>query len=309
VSDRLRPRSALPAGDPHDAAAREERHRVLIDLLGAYADGELPSETASQIDAHLVGCARCRRELDVHETMRRRLAAEPPAAASPALRARIAAAVAAAPAPVAASAIAPSVARRAVESTTERRWMALAVAALLSVAAGAAVWRVRADGPDARTARAMRPLPTTAGVPLLRDVVADYRRVVAGDLPGRARDLGAARGAVPFAVEPLRAPALRLLGVWTTDLGGEPAAVLAYRWHDALVLQYVVSEERFFRAPALRSAVAAGHVAGATDGAQHVVAWPTDAAGTVLVADLPLDALAVTLRTERVANQPAGSAD
>jgi hypothetical protein len=55
--------------------------------------------------------------------------------------------------------------------------------------------------------------------------------------------------------------------------------------------------------------VAAGHAAGGTDGAQHVVAWPTDAAGTVLVADLPIDALAVTLRTDRVANLPTGSAD
>jgi anti-sigma factor RsiW len=305
VSDRFDPRSALPAGDPHEEAAREERHRVLIDLLGAYADGELPSETASQIDAHLVGCARCRRELDVHETMRRRLAAEPPAAASPALRARIAAAVAAAPAPVAP----PAPALQRVRSTT-RRWMTLAAAALLVVgASGTAVWRMRADAPEARAARAMRPLPAMAGVPLLRDVVADYRRVVAGDLPGRARDLGATRGAVPFAVEPLRAPALRLLGVWTTELGGEPAAVLAYRWHDALVLQYVVSEERFFRTPALRAAVAAGHMAGGIDGAQHVVAWPTDAAGTVLVADLPIGALAVTLRTDRVANTPTGSAD
>ena len=304
MSDRSRPQSALPAGDPHDAAVREERHRVLIDLLGAYGDGELPSETASQIDAHLVGCARCRRELDVHETMRRRLATEPPAAASPALRARIAAAVAAAPAPVA-----PPTPRRVGVASSTRRRMALSAAALLGIAGGTAVWRARADGPDARAARAMRPLPTTAGVPLLRDAVADYRRVVAGDLPGRARDLGAARSAVSFAVEPLRAPALRLLGVWTTNLGGEPAAVLAYRWHDALVLQYVVSEERFFRAPALRAAVATGHVAGGTDGAQHVVAWPTAAAGTVLVADLPLGALAVTLRTERVANQPAGSAD
>ena len=47
--------------------------RVLIDLLGAYADGELPPETTSQIDAHLVGCVRCRRELAVHRAMRRRL--------------------------------------------------------------------------------------------------------------------------------------------------------------------------------------------------------------------------------------------
>src|SRR5919109_3944750 len=80
-----------------ERAAREEQHQVIIELLGAYADGELPPETTSQIDAHLVGCARCRRDLAVHQAVRRRLGVEPPLAAPPALRERITAAVAATP--------------------------------------------------------------------------------------------------------------------------------------------------------------------------------------------------------------------
>src|SRR5918999_3592895 len=84
-----------------ERAAREERHQVIIELLGAYADGELPPETTSQIDAHLVGCARCRRDLAVHQSVRRRLGVEPLPAAPPALRERIAAAVAATPVTVA----------------------------------------------------------------------------------------------------------------------------------------------------------------------------------------------------------------
>src|SRR5687767_13187070 len=80
-----------------ERAAREERHQVIIELLGAYADGELPPETTSQIDAHLVGCLRCRRDLAVHQAVRSRLGVEPPLAAPPALRERIAAAVAATP--------------------------------------------------------------------------------------------------------------------------------------------------------------------------------------------------------------------
>ena len=55
-----------------ERAAREERHQVIIELLAAYADGELPPETTSQIDAHLVGCARCRRDLAVHQAVSRR---------------------------------------------------------------------------------------------------------------------------------------------------------------------------------------------------------------------------------------------
>src|ERR671915_968252 len=80
-----------------ERAAREERHQVIIELLGAYADGELPPETTSQIDAHLIGCVRCRRDLAMHQAVRRRLGVEPPLAAPPALRDRIAAAVVATP--------------------------------------------------------------------------------------------------------------------------------------------------------------------------------------------------------------------
>jgi hypothetical protein len=93
---------------------------------------------------------------------------------------------------------------------------------------------------------------------------------------------------MPFPIEPLRSPGagLRLLAAWTTDLQGEPAAVLAYRWEDRIVLEYLVGEERFFQHPAVRHGVADGHVIAATDGMQGLVAWPTAAAGAVLVGDV-----------------------
>jgi hypothetical protein len=93
---------------------------------------------------------------------------------------------------------------------------------------------------------------------------------------------------MPFPIEPLRSPGagLRLLAAWTTDLQGEPAAVLAYRWEDRIVLEYLVGEERFFQHPAVRHGVADGHVIAATDGTQGLVAWPTAAAGAVLVGDV-----------------------
>ncbi|MDF1506517.1 hypothetical protein, partial [Roseisolibacter sp. H3M3-2] len=136
-----------------------------------------------------------------------------------------------------------------------------------------------------------------------------HARVAAGELPGRARDLDAVRLAVPFAVEPLRARDLRLLAAWTTDLGGEPAAVLAYRWDDLLVLQYIVSEERFFRAPAVRAAVAAGHAALARDGARAVAAWPTARAGTLLVGEVAPQRLVELLAAAREAEREGGGAD
>lgn len=269
--------------DPAERAARENQHQVLIDLLGAYADGELPPETTSQIDAHLVGCVRCRRELAVHRAMRRRLGFEPPVAAPPALRERIVAAIAATPVP---ATIAEPTARPVIGL---RRPVVLVpvIAILLASAIGTGYLVRQASAPVT-----LAPITTSVGaIPLLQDVLTDYRRVVAGDLPGRARDLDAVRNAVPFPIQPLRSPNVRLLAAWTTVLGQEPAVVLAYRWDDRIVLQYVVSEQRFFQHPALRQAVAGGGLLAARDGAQGIVAWPTATAGTLLIADVPPERL------------------
>ncbi|MDQ3950028.1 MAG: hypothetical protein M3282_06760 [Gemmatimonadota bacterium] len=127
---------------------------------------------------------------------------------------------------------------------------------------------------------------------MIRGVLADYRRVTAGDLPGRARDLEVVRDAMPFPVEPLRAPGVRLLAVWTTELEGEPAAVLAYRWDDRIVLEYLLPEFRFFQNHEIRRAVTDGRLLVASDGAEGIVAWPTEAAGALLIGDLAPERLA-----------------
>jgi hypothetical protein len=131
-----------------------------------------------------------------------------------------------------------------------------------------------------------------AAVPLLNDALVDYRQVTAGDLPGRARDVDLVRGAVAFPIDPLRSPELRLLAAWTTELGGEAAAVLAYRWNDRIILQYLVPESRFFRHPAIRAAVTGNHVLVASANSQGLVAWPTKEAGAILIGDVPPDRLA-----------------
>jgi anti-sigma factor RsiW len=270
--------------DPAERAARENQHQVLIDLLGAYADGELPPETTSQIDAHLVGCVRCRRELTVHRAMRRRLGFEPPVAAPPALRERIVAAIASTPVP------APALDPRPTRFAALRQPLVfIPLLAIVATGALGAGLLVRQRTPPAAV---VAPLTESAPtIPLLQDALTDYRRVIAGDLPGRARDLDAVRSAVPFPIEPLHAPAVRLLAAWTTELGQEPAVVLAYRWDDRIVLQYVVSEQRFFQHPALRQAVAGGGLLAARDGAQGIVAWPTSSAGALLIADVPPERL------------------
>jgi anti-sigma factor RsiW len=276
--------------DPGDDASREARHGVLIELLGAYADGELPAETSSQIDAHLLGCARCRSELSIHESVRGRLAIEPPSGGSPALRARIATAIAAAPEPAAAPAR---------ERPRAPRARIVAAAGILVVAVAAALGAREYAARGSAASVETRALAVDArSVPLLDVVLEDYARVTAGDLPGRARDLAAVRGGVPFPVEPMRGPGLRLLAAWTTDLRGEPAAVLAYRLGDGLVLQYLVTEQLFFRHPSVRSAVSERHLLATTDGPRGIVAWPEAESGSVLVADMPLERLAALPATE-----------
>ena len=264
-----------------EQAAREERHQVLIELLGAYADGELPPETTSQLDAHLVGCARCRRDLAMHQAVRRRLGVEPPLAAPPALRERIAAAVAAAPV-----AVAPPVAAR----YPLVRWVGALSIGLAVMAAAAWMGVMGGDRVEAPALGQLAASPTS--VPLIRGVLADYRRVTAGDLPGRARDLEVVRAAVPFPVVPLHASRLSLLAAWTTELEGEPAAVLAYRWDDRIVLQYLVEETRFFQHRDVRQAVTDGRLLITSDGGQGVVAWPAEAAGSLLVGDMEPERLA-----------------
>jgi len=277
---------------PAEEAARESRHEVLRELLGAYADRELPPETIAQIDAHLVGCAECRSALEVHDAVRTRLAAERPAAPSPALRARIAAAIDAVPAPVAVPQPAPrAVQHRSVVWLAVTGWVAAAVLAI------ALVTQTPADSARAAGVRALA--APVAQVPLLGGIVDDYARVSRSDLPGRARDLSAVRAAVSFPIEPLSAPDLRLLGAWTTDVRGEPAAVLAYRLRDHLVVQYLVAEDAFFRNPAVRSAVADRHLLTAADGARALVAWPGTSTGTVLVGDVPSQWLQTIWSSER----------
>jgi hypothetical protein len=172
----------------------------------------------------------------------------------------------------------------------------------------AAVWvgvgqRGRADSPALGQLAA-----SPASVSLIRGILADYRRVTAGDLPGRARDLEVVRGAVPFPVEPLHAPGVRLLAAWTTEIEGEPAAVLAYRWDDHIVLQYLVLETRFFQHRDVRRAVTDRRLLVASDGTQGIVAWPTEAAGSLLVGDLAPERLARLARADLLVRRVDGGA-
>lgn len=287
MTDPRSPQAAAPDVLITDEVQREERHQRLATLLGAFADGALPAETVSQIDAHLLGCQRCRREVQVHRSLRSRLEREPLPAASASFRDRIIASVAAAPTPqwetLAAPAIAPSTVenpRRSVWSRSGVTWVAIGILAAIIVSALFAMVAM----PSMRHADSV---VAAESVPLIISALDDYHRVMKGELPGRGRDLAAIRESVGFPVQPIEAPGLSLLAAWTTTLNGQPAAVLAYRIDDHVMLQYVVSELDLYRSPDLRNAFAGGRILAAHDGQQSVVVWPQSSAGSVIVADLP----------------------
>ncbi|MGH2401003.1 MAG: anti-sigma factor family protein, partial [bacterium] len=71
----------------------EARHQALIEQLAAYVDEELSAEERAQMQAHLLGCMRCRREIALQRALRAQLARQPTTRASAALRERIAAAL------------------------------------------------------------------------------------------------------------------------------------------------------------------------------------------------------------------------
>jgi len=280
---------------PEDDATREARHEVLATLLAAYIDGELPPETTAQVDAHLLGCTRCRREVTVQQSLATRLSRVTRPAVSAAFDDRLRAAIAAAPisAPISAPMVESPLDVTPAGASRLRRWL-LGVAALaVMIAVGVVATLVVGPRERASVVAALQPAPlvATAPIPLLALVGADFRTASARDLPGRARDLETVRGAVPFPVEPLRHPDLQLVAAWTTDLDGEVAAVLAYKWRDALLMQYVVSDAWLFRSLPIRGAFAAGRAVGTDASGAGMLAWSSGQGSTVVVADQRWSAL------------------
>lgn len=268
---------------PHDPSTHErrlaEQHEALEGLLGAYADGELPPAQVAELDAHLLACARCRRQLELSSAVDRALASEVLVPASPRLRARV---LAATRAPAVAEP--PSPAPRRTRPAWERPlawggWLVAAGLALLLVA------------PRQQPARVVPP-PAPPPVPMAVAAAADFRRSMGTALPGTPADLAGVRAALPFAVVPLSAPGLELLGAWRTSIRGEAAAALAYRWRDRVVVQYVVPEALFTRQPGVRQAVAERGLYAATDSGAGVVAWPGERSGILLVGAVAADELA-----------------
>lgn len=239
------PDVVYPALAPEDAA----HHATVASLLGALVDGELPPETVAQIDAHLAECVRCQREVKLHRTMAAAVGQVRGPVVSAALLTRIRQQVASvSPLPTAGLPLAESTAPQAqspFRTFVSRPWLRRGVGAVMLLVVCLSGWLLF------RSRLSDDTIPTSES-PLI--VMANaYQRVVAHDLPGRARDVEVIRAAMGIPVEPLSHPDLELVGAWTTTVEDELVGVLAYQWRGAVLLQFLLSESSALHLAAVRA--------------------------------------------------------
>src|SRR3954468_6379163 len=248
---------------------RTLEHARVVDLVAAFADRELTSGEEAIVREHLRRCARCRREIAVHEQLSAALALEPVPKASPGLRRRI-------------ERIGEPVPARAQRRWSwNRTWAASAAAAVVVVAVTGGTMLVRERAGISRRA---------ADVPVLRDALADCRRAMSRNFPRKA-DLPAVTKGLPFAVRALDRPGAELFSTWKTTLAGSAAAGLAYRWRGLVVVQYVVAAELFHGERQVGEALPGVEIYGAVEDGQGIVAFLGGGTGTVLIGEVPPDEL------------------
>jgi anti-sigma factor RsiW len=264
-------------------------------LLGAYADDELTPEGRREVDAHLAECAQCVQELRVQTALKRRLRAEAdtlePSDALSRLKDHVGRLGHDAPEQLP-LAVNRGATKRSVLQHPFVTWSGWLIAASL-----AALWAL---GPRRPAGQGMGGMSMGPLVPVSVDSVPepiadaalhDFKRVARAALP-QGPELEAVESQVPFSVPALKAPHMRLIGAWTTTIDSVPAAVLAYRCHDRLVVQYVVPEHVFFRPPRVRQAIAASGLYAAGEGKIHAVGWPGHDNGSFLVGEFAAAELA-----------------
>ena len=244
------------------------QHTRLQELVAPFADGELPREEKRAVEEHLRICGRCRCELALQRDLSRALAREPAPGASAGLRRRI-------------EAIGERTAEvRERSFPWNRRWAAVAMAALASMAVVGTALRVRRGG-------ASRPMTE---IPVLRDALADCRRAMTRNFPRKA-DLAAVAEGLHFPIRTLRGPGVELFSTWKTTLAGSPAAGLAYRWRGMVVVQYAVPNELLRQQPEVGQALSRHGFYSSSELGQGVVAVLKDDSGTLLIANAPPEEL------------------
>src|SRR2546426_10529468 len=242
-------------------------HARLLELVAAFADGELSPDQGRVVREHLRTCGRCRRELALQQDLAQALAQEPVRASSADLRRRVEQIGRANPR------------RGAFLWNRGRAATAAAAMALIGIAGGIVLRGHRGH--------ASRPV---AEIPMFHDAIADCRRATARNFPRKA-DLQAVGEGLEFPIRALNRPDTELFSTWKTTLAGAPAAGLAYRWRGMVVVQYAVPNELLRQQPEVGQALSRHGFYSSSELGQGVVAVLKDDSGTLLIANAPPEQL------------------
>lgn len=266
-------------------------HDAFAELLAGYLDDELTPEDRARVAAHLSDCLTCRRALAAQTVIRTRLMRETGSPATAGLAAQVLARIAQQQSQ-------DQVTRNGNELSSRRRQRATTWAGWLVAAALAGLWIWTGTTGKRGVSSGMMTMGSDKLVivdsepgPISSAVIRQFRQVDQSDLPS-SLDLDDLKKEVPFHVPALRSPHMRLIASWETELYGEPVAAIAYRCHDRLVVQYVVSEKQFFRHPQVRRAIAEQGVYAVSTGTVSTIAWPDLDSGSFLVGEFSATELA-----------------
>ena len=122
---------------------------------------------------------------------------------------------------------------------------------------------------------------TQPDVPMVKDVLAEYRHITEMSLPVSNKSMDN--------IPPAIWPNARVLASWKTKIGGANAEAFAIRTGNKVVLQFRVDEAVFFHNPAVRQAIANQGSYRVNNSELEVLALPLKDAGLLMVA--PSDAL------------------
>ncbi|HXX86262.1 MAG TPA: zf-HC2 domain-containing protein [Casimicrobiaceae bacterium] len=252
-------------------------------LVAAYADGEVDGLRAHSLRKHLAGCATCAAKHQAVLDLRAKLRAEVPYYPAPAaLRDRVRSALTATDASA-----------EAQRRSAGDRWRWLATGALGGCAATVLAWVVGTAVVDWRASEDLAAEAVTAHV---RATLGTHLTEVASSDQHAVKPWLSARLDFSPPVRDLASEGFTLTGGRRDYLGGQPVAVLVYRYHEHVIDVFVRPQQARAAAPALRS-IRGFNVARATGSAMDWVA----------VSDVSPDVLSGLV--ERLARDQAADSD
>ncbi len=253
-----------------------ELHSQLQDLLAGYVDNTLDVQQNAIIEAHLAGCEACRADVARQQALSRRLQNIATPRISAQLQQRLD------------NAMLEASPHNGRMHRLWHGWRGFTMPKRLKevcTPAFAAVsgWSIAMMLAVVMLAPGLLPVGGSE-VPMVEDVLAQYRSIAHSVLPVSAEQLTTA--------PPVSWEHARLLASWETTIGGAPAQAYAMRRGDSILLQFRIDEAIFFRNPKVRHAVEKNGDFHFNAENTRVLAVPIKHAGLILVG--PEDAMPST---------------